>query len=81
MNKNFLKINWPNKNSTFASVGDDWFLHARKANFEIPTGCLNGSCGACEIDVDGETVRPCVTKISFSNKDYINVDLTNDPFW
>ena len=52
-----IKIKWHNNIEIFASEGDDWFLLAKKAGLEIPTGCLTGSCGACEIDVNGETVR------------------------
>jgi len=50
-----IKVIWPNNNETFVSEGDDWFSSAEKAGLEIPTGCLTGSCGACEIDVNGET--------------------------
>ena len=61
--------------------GDDWFSVAEKAGFQIPTGCLTGSCGACEIDVNGKTVRACISKIQ-SNKEYtLKVSLTTDPFW
>ena len=49
-----------NSNETFVSEGDNWFSSAEKAGLEIPTGCLTGSCGACEIDVNGETVRACI---------------------
>ena len=51
MNKKKLKIHWPNNSITFAEEGEDWFLKAQMANLDIPTGCLLGSCGACEIDV------------------------------
>jgi len=50
-----IKIIWQNNIETFVSEGDDWFSAAEKAGLEIPTGCLTGSCGACEIDVNGET--------------------------
>ena len=76
-----IKIIWPNNKETFVSEGDDWFSSAEKAGFKIPTGCLTGSCGACEIDVNGETVRACVRNIK-SNKQYkLKVYLTTDPFW
>tara|TARA_Y100001978_G_scaffold90604_1_gene81220 strand:+ start:270 stop:428 length:159 start_codon:yes stop_codon:yes gene_type:complete len=51
------------------------------ANFYIPTGCLLGSCGACEIDVNGETIRPCVKNIEYKNDAHLNIDFTSDPFW
>ncbi len=81
MKKSKIKIKWPNNIETYASEGDDWFSVAENAGLEIPTGCLTGSCGACEIDVNGETVRPCIQNISFSNIESLNVDFTSDPFW
>ena len=76
-----IKIRWPNNNVTLASEGDDWFLTAEKAGLEIPTGCLTGSCGACEIDVNGETVRACISNIESKKKSQLNISLTTDPFW
>ena len=55
MKETNIKILWPNNIETFVSEGDDWFSSAEKAGLEIPTGCLTGSCGACEIDVNGKT--------------------------
>ena len=81
MKETKIKIRWPNNNVTLASEGDDWFLTAEKAGLEIPTGCLTGSCGACEIDVNGETVRACITDIRSNKKCFLNVSLTTDPFW
>ena len=81
MKKKRLKINWPNNKVTFALDGDDWFKNANKGSLEIPTGCLTGSCGACEIDVNGETIRPCVNSIKYKNKSELNVEFTSDPFW
>ena len=76
-----IKIRWSNNKETYASDGDDWFSTAEKAGLEIPTGCLTGSCGACEIDVDGETVRACISHIKSNNKSFLEVSLTTDPFW
>ena len=70
-----------NNTETYASVGDDWFSTAEKAGLEIPTGCLTGSCGACEIDVNGETVRACISGIKNNKKNILKVSLTTDPFW
>ena len=76
-----IKVIWPNNKETFVSEGDDWFSSAKKAGLEIPTGCLTGSCGACEIDVDGETVRACISAIKNNKKSLLKVSLTTDPFW
>ena len=81
MKKPKIKIIWPNKIETYASEGDDWFLEAKKAGIEIPTGCLTGSCGACEIDVNGETLRTCITSIKFCKEDSLKIELTSDPYW
>ena len=76
-----IKIIWPNNKETFVSEGDDWFSSAKKAGFEIPTGCLTGSYGACEIDVNGETVRACIRNIKKNKQCKLKVCLTTDPFW
>ena len=81
MKKSFIKISWPNNIESYASEGDDWFSTAKKVGLEIPTGCLTGSCGACEIDVNGETVRACTTYVKSENKRKLNVSITTDPFW
>ena len=76
-----IKVLWPNNIETFVSEGDDWFSSAEKAGLEIPTGCLTGSCGACEIDVNGVTVRACISDIKSNKKSLLKVSLTTDPFW
>ena len=81
MKKAKIKIIWPNNNETYALEGDDWFAKAENAGLEIPTGCLTGSCGACEIDVNGETIRACVSNIKGNKKCLLKVSLTTDPFW
>ena len=81
MKKKQLKIHWPNKSITIAEEGEDWFLKAQIANLEIPTGCMIGKCGACEIDVNGKTIRPCIKNIEYTNNFYLNIEFTMDPFW
>ncbi len=80
MKKPLIRINWPNNISTEANEGDDWFINAKKANINIPVGCLSGSCGACEIDVNGKTIRPCITSIELSDQK-LNIEFTSDPYW
>ena len=81
MKKSKIKIIWPNNIQTYASEGDDWFSVAEEAGLEIPTGCLTGSCGACEIDVNGKTIRACISNIKSQKKTILKVSLTTDPFW
>ena len=80
MKNSRIKIIWPNNTKTYASEGDDWFISAKKAGIEIPTGCMTGSCGACEIDVNGETVRPCIENLKFK-KGILKVQFAKDPYW
>ena len=81
MKEKNIKIIWPNNKETLVSEGDDWFSSAEKAGIEIPTGCLTGSCGACEIDVNGETIRPCITMINKQVNCPLKVSYTSDPYW
>ena len=81
MKKSIIKIYWPNNNFTEAYIGDNWFINAQKANIKIPTGCLSGSCGACEIDVNGKTVRPCMSNIESDDQPLLNVEFVSDPYW
>ena len=81
MKQSKIKITWPNNIETYASEGDDWFLIAKKVGLEIPAGCLTGSCGACEIDVNGETVRACISNIKCKKDCSLRVSFTTDPFW
>ena len=81
MKNSKIKIIWPNNFETYASEGDDWFLMAESAGLDIPTGCLTGSCGACEIDVNGNTVRACISNIKGKKNCSLKVSFTTDPFW
>ena len=81
MKNSKIKIIWPNNIETYVLEGEDWFSSAEKAGLEIPTGCLTGSCGACEIDVNGETIRACINNIESKKRSQLKVSLTTDPFW
>ena len=74
-------IHWPNGRTTTANSGSDWLLAAQAAGFSIPTGCLGGSCGACEIDVNGKTVRACIASVPASRSGELRVELSVDPSW
>ena len=76
-----IKIIWPNNTETYALEGDDWFHKSKKAGLEITTGCLTGSCGACEIDVNGETLRACISNIKSKKGCPLRVSFCTDPFW
>ena len=74
-----VTINWPSKKSTNCSPGVDWLKAAFDADINIPTGCLGGSCGACEIEVNGEVIRACIKNIPRAN--LLKVNLYMDPYW
>ena len=81
MKKNILKIHWPNNIISDAIEGDSWFVSAIKVDFKIPSGCLRGKCGACEIDVNGETIRPCISNIKSRNNSSLYIEVAHDPYW
>ncbi|MCP9775092.1 2Fe-2S iron-sulfur cluster-binding protein [Cyanobium sp. WAJ14-Wanaka] len=74
-------IHWPDGSSCLVAGGTDWLEAASRAGYDIPTGCLGGSCGACEIDVNGETVRACIATVPSEAISEIRVELVSDPFW
>ncbi len=74
-------IQWPNGQQTRCNAGKDWLQAAREAGFSIPTGCLGGSCGACEIDVNGKTIRACIATVPSSKSGELSVELASDPYW
>ena len=74
-----VEIKWPNKKSSNCYPGVEWLKAAYDANIEIPTGCLVGSCGACEIEVNGEVIRAC--RATVPEQKELNVDFFSDPYW
>ena len=74
-----VKIHWPNEKSSNCSPGVAWLKAANDANIDIPTGCLGGSCGACEIEVNGEVIRACIAIVTDEKE--LKVDLFSDPYW
>ena len=76
-----VPVRWPNGRETKVEVGQDWLDAANAAGVRIPTGCMGGSCGACEIDVDGTTVRACISTVAASASGQLKVELATDPYW
>ena len=66
-----IKIYWPNGKISYAKPGDEWINLANKAGIEIPQGCLRGNCGACEIEVNGEVIRACISEVQGGDVLYI----------
>jgi ferredoxin len=63
-----------------ATPGDSLLKVALQANIQIPTGCLMGSCHACEVEMNGVDVRSCITAIPDQTPE-ITVHLFHDPSW
>jgi len=76
-----VKITWPDGRNSQALAGTDWLLAAREAGVTIPTGCMGGSCGACEIDVNGQMVRACIATVPASRSGSLSVQWASDPYW
>ena len=74
-----IKISWPNKKSSNCYPGVEWLKAAYDANIEIPTGCLSGSCGACEIEVNGKVIRACIETVP--DIEELDVEFFSDPYW
>ena len=76
-----VEIQWPNGHCSLGEPGANWIQLARDAGFVIPTGCLGGNCGACEIEVNGEVIRACISHVPFEKSGLLKVELSTDPFW
>ena len=76
-----IPVRWPDGQTTQAMVGQDWLVAASDAGVIIPTGCMGGSCGACEIEVNGKVVRACISTVPAAKSGQLLVDFASDPFW
>jgi len=76
-----VTIHWPDGQTSSALPGQDWLEAAANAGLAIPTGCLGGSCGACEIEVNGETQRACIAQVPPSPNEPLTVAWASDPYW
>ena len=76
-----VTVQWPDGHCSRERVGGDWLAAAHAAGLLIPTGCLGGSCGACEIEVNGQVVRACIARVPASRQGLLRVELASDPYW
>ena len=79
-----ISIHCPNGSQSQVAPGTDWLEAARAAGVSIPTGCLGGSCGACEIEVNGEPLRACIATVkgvAETAGGVLRVELASDPYW
>ena len=64
-----------------AEVGELLLDAAQRAGILIPTGCLMGSCHACEVEMeDGNTIRACITAVP-PGRDELTINLFFDTTW
>jgi ferredoxin len=64
-----------------AEVGEPLLDVAERAGVSIPTGCLMGSCHACEVEIDGgATVCSCITAVP-PGREKLTINLDFDPTW
>ncbi|MGK7929973.1 MAG: 2Fe-2S iron-sulfur cluster-binding protein [Microcystaceae cyanobacterium] len=64
-----------------AQAGEPMLQVAERAGVYIPTGCLMGSCHACEVELgDGTEVCACISAIP-SNTNHLTINLYVDPLW
>ncbi|HEY9852254.1 MAG TPA: 2Fe-2S iron-sulfur cluster-binding protein [Leptolyngbyaceae cyanobacterium] len=65
-----------------AEVGEPLLQVAERAGVFIPTGCLMGSCHACEVEIeDGHCIRACITAVPPGREELTINLLVDDPIW
>lgn len=64
-----------------AQVGEPFLDVAQRAGVFIPTGCLMGSCHACEVELEGGgEIRACITSVP-PGRSHLTINLFCDPTW
>jgi ferredoxin len=64
-----------------AEAGEPMLEVAERAGVYIPTGCLMGSCHACEVELDDEiAVCSCISAIP-GGRQKLTINLYADPAW
>ena len=76
-----LEVIWPDGRRSRVQSGQDWLQAAAEAGYAIPTGCLGGSCGACELEVNGQLVRACIATVPASPSGRLVLEIAVDPHW
>jgi len=64
-----------------AQPGEPLLDVATRAGIHIPTGCLMGSCHACEVEIEGgPSICSCITTVP-SGQSNLTILLYSDPSW
>ncbi len=72
----------PDNVTVIAEVGEPLLKVAARAGITIPTGCLMGSCHACEVEVEGDAdpICACISAVPVG-VDPLGINLYVDPTW
>ena len=71
----------PDNITVEADAGEPILQVAARAGLDIPTGCLMGSCHACEVEIDGgQVICSCISAIP-SGTEQFTINLYVDPTW
>lgn len=71
----------PDNITVTAEVGEPILEVAKRGGVFIPTGCVMGSCHACEVELeDGTPICACISSIPPNTSEYI-INLYSDPVW
>lgn len=72
----------PDRVTVAAEPGEPLLNVAERAGIDIPTGCLMGSCYACEVEIEGadNPVRACLAAIPTGESTLI-VHRYDDSVW
>ena len=71
----------PDNITVLAEPGEPILQVAERARVFIATGCLMGSCHACEVELeDGEAVCACISSIP-GDRPELTVNIYEDPTW
>jgi len=71
----------PDNVTVLAEVGESLLDVAKRGKVFIPTGCMMGSCHACEVELeDGTPICACISAIPPHQSELI-INLYSDPVW
>ncbi len=71
----------PDDVTAIAEVGEPLLAVAERAGVFIPTGCLMGSCHACEVELgDGTPICACISAVPIGVTT-LEINLYDDPTW
>jgi ferredoxin len=63
-----------------AQPGEPLLEVAKRAGVFIATGCLMGSCHACEVELEGTPICACISSVPGGTK-HLTIYLYSDPVW